>query len=89
MNSDYIANILFNIIDTIETLGKHPINDEIIDQYDESQFDGEKPETLLDIPKDGDGTAITIGNCLSDARTHLNELEIFFAKFDKEIDSHD
>jgi len=88
MHADDIANMLFNINDTIETLRRHRINKDITEQYPESQFD-EKPTTLMDIPKDGEGSSITIGDCLEDLQTDINKLEIFFARLSKEIDSHD
>ena len=50
MNRDYMANMLFNINDAIETLKGHSITIDIIDEYDESQFD-EIPKTLMDIPE--------------------------------------
>ena len=50
MNRDYMANMLFNINDAIETLKGHSITDDIIEEYDKSQFD-EEPTTLMDIPE--------------------------------------
>ena len=46
MNRDYMANMLFNINDVVETLQGHSINEDIIEEYDESQFE-EKPITCL------------------------------------------
>ena len=60
MNRDYMANMLFNINDVVETIKGHSINNDIIEEYDESQFD-ETPKTLMDIPKDWEGSSITIG----------------------------
>ena len=48
MNRDYMANMLFNINDVVETLQGHSINKDIIEEYDESQFE-EEPKTLMDI----------------------------------------
>ena len=78
MNRDYMANMLFNINDAIETLKGHSITIDIIDEYDESQFD-EKPKTLMDIPKDWEGSSISIGDCLLDLQTHINELHDYFS----------
>ena len=39
MNRDYMANMLFNINDVVETIKGHSINNDIIEEYDESQFD--------------------------------------------------
>jgi len=79
MNRDYIANMIFNINDVVETIQGHSINDDIIKEYDQSQFDKE-PKTLMDIPKDREGSAITIGECLLDLQTHINELHNYFSK---------
>ena len=79
MNRDYMANMLFNINDAIETLKGHSITDNIIEEYDESQFD-EEPNTLMDIPKDWEGSSFTIGDCLLDLQTDINELHDYFSK---------
>ncbi len=79
MKRDYMANMLFNINDVVETLQGHSINKDIIEDYDESQFE-EKPKTLMDIPKDREGSSITIGDCLLDLQTHINELHNYFSK---------
>jgi len=79
MNRDYMANMLFNINDVVETIQHHLINDDIIGEYHEDQFD-EEPETLMDIPKDREGSSITIGDCLLDLQTHINELNNYFSK---------
>ena len=60
MNRDYMANMLFNINDVVETIKSHSINVDIIEEYDESQFET-FPKTLMDIPKDWEGSTITIG----------------------------
>ena len=39
MNRDYMANMLFNINDVVETLQVHTFNEEIREDYDESQFE--------------------------------------------------
>ena len=44
MNRDYMANMLFNINDVVETIKAHSINDDIIEEYDSSQFE-EEPKT--------------------------------------------
>ena len=77
MNRDYMANMLFNINDVVETLQGHSINDDIIEEYDKSQFD-EEPKTHMDIPKDWEGSSFTIGDCLLDLQTHINELHDYF-----------
>ena len=79
MNRDYMANMLFNINDAIETLKGHSITDDIIEEYDKSQFD-EEPITLMDIPKDWEGSSISIGDCLLDLQTHINELYNYFSE---------
>ena len=79
MNRDYMANMLFNINDVVETLGGHLINDDIKEDYDGSQFE-EEPKTLMDIPKDWEGSTITIGDCLLDLQTHINELHNYFSR---------
>jgi len=79
MNRDYMANMLFNINDVVETIQGHSINDDIIEEYDQSQFD-KKPITLMDIPKDWEGSSITIGDCLLDLQTHINELHDYFSQ---------
>ena len=79
MNRDYMANMLFNINDVVETIQGHSINDDIIEEYDQSQFD-EKPKTLMDIPKDREGSSITIGDCLLDLQNHINELHDYFSQ---------
>ena len=81
MNRDYMANMLFNINDVVETLQVHTFNEEIKEDYDESQFE-EEPKTLMDIPKDWEGSTITIGDCLLDLQTHINELYDYFASID-------
>jgi hypothetical protein len=81
MNRDYMANMLFNINDVVETLQVHTFNEEIREDYDESQFE-EEPKTLMDIPKDWEGSTITIGDCLLDLQTHINELHDYFASID-------
>ena len=81
MNRDYMANMLFNINDVVETLQGHSINEDIIEEYDQSQFD-EEPQTLMDIPKDWEGTSFTIGDCLLDLQTHINELHTYFSRLD-------
>ena len=78
MNRDYMANMLFNINDVVETLQVHSFNEEIKEDYHESQFE-EEPKTLMDIPKDWEGSTITIGDCLLDLQTHINELHDYFA----------
>ena len=84
MNRDYMANMLFNINDVVETIKVHSINDDIIEQYDESQF-AEEPKTLMDIPKDWEGTQFTIGDCLLDLQTHINELYDYFSQVEPEV----
>ena len=79
MNRDYMANMLFNINDVVETLGGHLINDDIKEDYDGSQFE-EEPKTLMDIPKDWEGSSISIGDCLLDLQTHINELYNYFSE---------
>ena len=79
MNRDYMATMLFNINDVVETLKVHSFNEEIREDYDESQFE-EEPKTLMDIPKDWEGSTITIGDCLLDLQTHINELHVHFSK---------
>ena len=79
MNRDYMANMLFNINDVVETIKGHSITNNIIEEYDESQFD-EEPITLMDIPKDWEGSSITIGDCLLDLQTHINELHDYFSQ---------
>ena len=79
MNRDYMANMLFNINDAIETLKAHSITDDIIEEYDESQFD-EEPISLMDIPKDREGSSFTIGDCLLDLQTHINQLHDYFSR---------
>tara|TARA_A100001391_G_scaffold180677_1_gene146247 strand:+ start:64 stop:321 length:258 start_codon:yes stop_codon:yes gene_type:complete len=79
MNRDYMANMLFNINDVVETLKVHSFDETIKDDYDESQFE-EEPKTLMDIPKDWEGSSITIGDCLLDLQTHINELHDYFLK---------
>ena len=81
MNRDYMANMLFNINDVVETLQVHTFTEEIKEDYDESQFE-EEPKTLMDIPKDWEGSTITIGDCLLDLQTHINELHDYFASID-------
>ena len=81
MNRDYMANMLFNINDVVETIQGHAITDDIIEEYDQSQFD-EEPMTLMDIPKDWEGSSITIGECLLDLQTHINELYDYFSSDD-------
>ena len=78
MNREYIANLIFDINDVVETLRRHPITDDIIKNYDSSQFD-EEPKTLMDIPKDGEGSCFTIGDCLLTLQTHINELDKYFS----------
>ena len=34
MNRDYMANMLFNINDVVETIQGHSINEHIIEEYD-------------------------------------------------------
>ena len=80
MNREYMANMLFNINDVVETLQGHSINEDIIEEYDESQFE-EKPKTLMDIPKDWEGSSISIGDCLLDLQTHINELHDYFYNY--------
>ena len=46
MNRDYMANMLFNINDVVETLKVHSFNEEIREDYDESQFE-EEPKTSV------------------------------------------
>ena len=84
MNRDYMANMLFDINDVVETIQSHLINDDIIEQYHESQFD-EKPRTLMDIPKDCEGSSISIGDCLLNLQTHINELHDYFSQVDPEV----
>ena len=79
MNKDYLANMLFNINDVVETIQSHSINDDIIEEYHESQFD-EEPKTLMDIPKDREGSSFTIGDCLLDLQNDINELHSYFSK---------
>ena len=75
MNRDYMANMLFNINDVVETIQGHSI----IEEYDASQFESE-PKTLMDIPKDWEGSSISIGDCLLDLQTHINELYNYFSE---------
>ena len=79
MNRDYMANMLFNINDVVETIKSHSINNDIIEEYHHSQFD-EEPKTLMDIPKDREGSSFTIGDCLLDLQTHINELHNYFSE---------
>ena len=72
MNKDYMANITICILD-------RPRHKDIIEEYDPSQFEG-KPKTLMDIPKDWEGSSISIGDCLLDLQTHINELHNYFSK---------
>ena len=77
MDKNYMANMLFNINDVVETLKVHSFDEKIKDDYDESQFE-EEPKTLMDIPKDWEGSSFTIGDCLLDLQTHINELHDYF-----------
>ena len=79
MNRDYMANMLFNINDVVETIQGDSINNVIIEEYDASQFESE-PKTLMDIPKDWEGSTFTIGDCLLDLQTHINELYNYFSE---------
>ena len=79
MNRDYMANMLFNINDVVETLQAHSINDEIISDYDSSQFE-EEPKGLMDIPKDFDGSTISIGDCLLDLQSDIQKLHSHFSQ---------
>ena len=83
MNHDYMANMLFNINDVVETIKGHSINNDIIEEYDESQFD-EEPKTLMDIPKDWEGSSISIGDCLLDLQSNIEELLHYFSSLDDE-----
>ena len=83
MNRDYMANMLFDINDVVETIKGHSINDDIIEEYHESQFD-EKQVTLMDIPKDWEGSSITIGDCLLDLQTYINELHDYFTAMEEQ-----
>ena len=67
------------IRDSVETLQVHTFNEEIKEDYDESQFE-EEPKTLMDIPKDWEGSSISIGDCLLDLQTHINELYNYFSE---------
>ena len=58
-----------------------PLLPQATPEYDQSQFE-EKPQTLMDIPKDWEGSSITIGDCLLDLQTHINELHDYFAQED-------
>ena len=78
-----MANMLFNINDVVETIQGHAITDDIIEEYDQSQFD-EEPMTLMDIPKDWEGSSITIGECLLDLQTHINELYDYFLSMEQQ-----
>ena len=51
---------------------------QIIEEYHESQFD-EEPKTLMDIPKDWEGSSISIGDCLLDLQNDINELHDYFS----------
>ena len=79
MNTNFTANMLCDINDVVETLKIHSFNKEIKEDYHESQFE-EEPKTLMDIPKDWEGSTITIGDCLLDLQTHINELHVYFSK---------
>ena len=35
----------------------------------------------MDIPKDWEGSSITIGDCLLDLQTHINELYSYFQRY--------
>ena len=77
MTKDYMASMVFDINDVVSTMQGHAINDDIIGQYSSSQFD-EKPKTLMDIPKDAEGSSITVGDCLLTLQTQINELDRYF-----------
>ncbi len=79
MNTDYMANMLFNINDVVQTLQRHPVSDDILSEYHNSQFDA-KPNTLMDIPKDCEGSCFSIGDCLLDLQRHIAELDDYFSK---------
>jgi len=79
MNRDYMSDMIFDINDVVKTLKSHSINDEIIKEYDNSQFD-EEPKTLLDIPKDSEGSSCTIGDCLLNLQYRINELHDYFSE---------
>ena len=79
-----MANMLFNINDVVETLKVHSFNEEIREDYDESQFE-EEPKTLMDIPKDWEGSSISIVDCLLDLQTHINELYDYFSQVEPEV----
>ena len=78
MNRDYMANMYFNIVDVIETLEYHSINQDMIDDYDESQFKSEAIR-LTDLPKDFEGSQATIGELLHDLRQDIMRLEDYFS----------
>jgi len=77
MNKDYMANMYFNVVDVIETLEYHSINQDMIEDYDESQFKSE-PIRLTDLPKDFEGSQATIGELLHDLRQDIMRLEDYF-----------
>jgi hypothetical protein len=77
MNTNFTANMLCDINDVVETLKIHSFNKEIKEDYHESQFE-EEPKTLMDIPKDWEGTSFTVGDCLLNLQAGLNELHAYF-----------
>ena len=78
MNRDFMSNMYFNIVDVIETLDYHSVNQDMIQDYDESQFKSE-PVRLTDLPKDFEGSQATIGELLHDLRQDIMKLENYFS----------
>ena len=75
-------NESFDIRPCFNGVGNWEVFDDTGSVHDTFDTFEEEPKTLMDIPKDWEGSTITIGDCLLDLQTHINELHDYFASID-------
>jgi hypothetical protein len=75
-DEDTLADMIFDINDVLQILQYHPISQKILEDYSQTSFEGlsedEKPKVLADLPKDFEGSSITIGDCCENIKYYLD-----------------
>ena len=79
-DEDTLADMIFDINDVLQILQYHPISQKILEDYSQTSFEGlsedEKPKVLADLPKDFEGSSITIGDCCENIKYYLDSINL-------------
>jgi len=80
LDEDTLADMIFDINDVLQILQYHPINQKFLEDYSETSFEGlsedDKPKVLADLPKDFEGSSLTIGDCCENIKYYLEQEDL-------------